>query len=878
MPLIDEIKNNFLIDKGLKKENNNKKKDTIKWDISYYEGDTFIKCRYDDEMKVNVFVQKNFFLDISNATSISFDCARLFYSNNYPLVIIHSNNDGGNLDIATVMQQIFQIRTTDRGYKLSYRISEISKEHFKARTSTPFTNVETCKIGESFDDLNEVMDYYDYNDKLVKHKRTNMFDSLHPRMRDAIKNFREEYKNSSNIKNPTDIIIFTDSYSFSSTGAFIQQFQISGGAIIVGYFGNPKIEGIDLFDSSQSYSLVEKLDKTEIYKKLENLGFKINGITTGEFFEDSYNANPIPREYTFNPVDYRVNIYSSYSDDIYESFIKEAKEVHKKFNKENYCNPKNERLLLYDEQCSKTIDNKIVNGGYKCGTDGKWNKTQCEYYFCEIGYYYDHHLKKCVEECKYYENQKAFLIHQKDYDREFIIEKNMNYKFMNYNYQRISYFIFMFLEGQSDSLPEFKILNPYTFEDIKNDKNNNLNVRIKSINPYINIILSSNIFDQILIYFNKGKRMYIIQCLEDSVFYVKNVLNNSNTSIMLAKYNNRMKYNDILEINKTFYKEYYGETLNLNKNELVFVYFDSKIFEQMNIYFAPKRKDKEILDFSVSGKFILYLEKDKTYVLDGKYRMSGLMLKLDRETINSEIFIKEKNKALNSDNLYLELDLDDLKNNELHLEVKKENALIEILESAKKPYEIIDLEYDLENNTKLNLEKNYTFIRIPQNYSSKIINFRLDGEENLIFTVEPTYTKAPYCFNDVIREEINTIIENTFTFNITNHYKGNIKLMEDEYYYVVIQKLTPKIAVTLNFYDKPKEKDKEKKDSNDHKTLWIIAISVSATILLIVIIFIIIRCKRNKASFDNLKEDINKVSFELGDKEEDKETTKQLLE
>ena len=60
--------------------------------------------------------------------------------------------------------------------------------------------------------------------------------------------------------------------------------------------------------------------------------------------------------------------------------------------------------------------------------------------------------------------------------------------------------------------------------------------------------------------------------------------------------------------------------------------------------------------------------------------------------------------------------------------------------------------------------------------------------------------------------------------------------------------------------------------------MWIILISVSATILLIAIIFVIIRCKRNKASFDNLKDDINKVSFELGDKEEDKETTKQLLE
>ena len=55
--------------------------------------------------------------------------------------------------------------------------------------------------------------------------------------------------------------------------------------------------------------------------------------------------------------------------------------MHKRFNDENHCNSKNERLLLYDSQCNKKIDNKVVHGGYKCGNDCKWNKTQCEYYF-----------------------------------------------------------------------------------------------------------------------------------------------------------------------------------------------------------------------------------------------------------------------------------------------------------------------------------------------------------------------------------------------------------------------------------------------------------------------------------------------------------------
>ena len=45
-------------------------------------------------MKFNVLVQNSFHLDLDKTTSIIFDCARLFYSNNYPLVIIESKNGG----------------------------------------------------------------------------------------------------------------------------------------------------------------------------------------------------------------------------------------------------------------------------------------------------------------------------------------------------------------------------------------------------------------------------------------------------------------------------------------------------------------------------------------------------------------------------------------------------------------------------------------------------------------------------------------------------------------------------------------------------------------------------------------------------------------
>ena len=79
---------------------------------------------------------------------------------------------------------------------------------------------------------------------------------MHFSYRNIMRQYREKFKNSQNLKRPTDIIIFTDSYSFSATSGLIKGFKNSGGAIIEGYYGNPKIKGIDLFDGSQSISNV----------------------------------------------------------------------------------------------------------------------------------------------------------------------------------------------------------------------------------------------------------------------------------------------------------------------------------------------------------------------------------------------------------------------------------------------------------------------------------------------------------------------------------------------------------------------------------------------------------------------------------------------
>ena len=106
--------------------------------------------------------------------------------------------------------------------------------------------------------------------------------------------------------------------------------------------------------------------------------------------------NPNPREYILNPVDERVDIYSSYDDSLYEQFIGKAKEIFEKYNDKKECNPKNKLLTLMDDKC-KNINGKNVHGGFECGDDGKWSGN-CIPFYCDFGYYYNHYLKECVRD------------------------------------------------------------------------------------------------------------------------------------------------------------------------------------------------------------------------------------------------------------------------------------------------------------------------------------------------------------------------------------------------------------------------------------------------------------------------------------------------
>ena len=201
-------------------------------------------------------------------------------------------------------------------------------------------------------------------------------------------------------KKPTEIIIYTDGYSFSATSLFIKSLYHFGGAITVGYNGDPDTEKKD-FDASQSPTFVLPLRdfmETPIFTTLKKYGFIFNQISYGPSYKNQFIEGNLdyPEEFQVTPVDERIDIYNAYDDSLYQSFIEKAKEIFKKYNEEGKCNPDNKNLKMLSKECDKEFDS-VTHGGYECGKDGKWTKN-CKPFYCHKNYYFDYVSQKCVKD------------------------------------------------------------------------------------------------------------------------------------------------------------------------------------------------------------------------------------------------------------------------------------------------------------------------------------------------------------------------------------------------------------------------------------------------------------------------------------------------
>ena len=369
----------------------------IQWDYKY---DNNIACRVDKNKKINIYVLTNFGIDGSFDYSDTVeDCAFLFDKNNYPIIVVNVLNVGGLVYNSQFLTELLSANTELHIYG-AFRKTNIFKnnENIKEYISS-ISNVKDCEpfSYNSFMKTKKTIDYgNDVSDTLLGPVIFNGrgFVSEINKLRDKLKRPRK----------PTEILIYTDGFSYSATSLLLKYLQYYGGAITAGYFCNPNFENIP-FDSSLSPSAIFTPDlllyfEPEGYETLYN-DYNYELIIPG--IQSFYNTKDFsrPLEYEVTPVDEKVNIFF---DKVYDktdimdpsdfdTFIDNSLEIFEKYK--TRCNPNNKKLLLITDKCDKNFE-KHTHGGYECGNNGYWSDN-CVASYCDIGYIFDHEKKKCIE-------------------------------------------------------------------------------------------------------------------------------------------------------------------------------------------------------------------------------------------------------------------------------------------------------------------------------------------------------------------------------------------------------------------------------------------------------------------------------------------------
>ena len=391
----------------IKNDNTGLKGEDFKWD---YNHNNIYKCRVDDANQINVNYISSFGSqdELKDYFSVVEKCFLLFDKNSYPIILITSLNGGGQ---AFLSQKLLDLLSPKVNFNIygAYRKTKSFKnsKEFNSILSSYYFNSQNCEP-LTFDDLVKKEHKIDYGNN-ISDTLTETFFINGKEYKDKINSFKKNLKNS---RKPTDIMVFTDGFSYSSTDIFLKYFQYYGGGITVGYFSNPKLNN-KLFDSGLSPSIVLNyyllnLLSPEGFKPMYDyfkFDLQIPGVQT---FYSPDNMS-IPLEYEVAPVDEVVDIYEKFDDSNYNKFIQEAKKLFQKYN--TSCIKNNKKIVLVTSECDGKFGNDYTHGGYECGDDGKWT-SNCVASYCDVGYIFDYNKNKCVVDvCSTVEKENNELLY-----------------------------------------------------------------------------------------------------------------------------------------------------------------------------------------------------------------------------------------------------------------------------------------------------------------------------------------------------------------------------------------------------------------------------------------------------------------------------------
>ena len=379
-------------DKEMKVNNDKRQKKQLSGEYDYISTDGNYACKINNEKKMNVLIVNSFSFSEEDYESVKQTlekCIAKFDDNDYPITVITSKNGGGYCDLGMNLAKVLY-PPLDQTMIGSIRISEESKAVYENEYCNYMVDPETCDTRYNNDTKQFIGDWYT-NPETVKYG-----DVEHIKSQESYNPSSDMFvaKLEKNPRKPTDIVVYTDGYCYSTCSMFTKALKEQGGAILVGYAGDPDADN-NHFDVGQSPSTVVEAVTigSENAKLLKDIGIRLR-FSYMETYQWNYDyTETIPREFIVQPIDERSEILR-FSEDKLDLFMDEANKIVAKY--QNECNGENVRLVKIDDNCYDT-EIEHAHGGYKCGSDNKWT-NECVISYCDDGYKFDYINKKCIED------------------------------------------------------------------------------------------------------------------------------------------------------------------------------------------------------------------------------------------------------------------------------------------------------------------------------------------------------------------------------------------------------------------------------------------------------------------------------------------------
>jgi len=317
------------------------------------------------------------------------ECVENFDENDKPITVILSKNRGGASSVRELVEYLLMPTTVSTPYVYAAKKTPVSRFIAVNGDYIYFSSPDKCENSVKYDVVQfwNPTEYDDFGDGVI-HTRTKKFYmsewiSFYPFAKYALKK---------HIRKPTEIILATDGFCFSSCGFFVNDFIRSGSAIVSGY--GVTMPGDELFAAGQCPSSV--INPGDFYSDLKGLNTKFGLIFRTTYLE-SYNISEkmnekIPGDYDILRIDKHCGYYKNLKP-ITADLLKQTTAVYEEFKTK--CNPLNKRLFLVTDEC-KSKDSNALYSGYMCGSNGEWDKATCKISSCKPGYMVDFDNNKCV--------------------------------------------------------------------------------------------------------------------------------------------------------------------------------------------------------------------------------------------------------------------------------------------------------------------------------------------------------------------------------------------------------------------------------------------------------------------------------------------------